>query len=89
MIKNNYSSILKELVYNKSKRELEKVIKEMEYRRWTQEAINCFNRGCVCSGCIIKNIMQTQCKMKQTVIELVKRHGVPQTNKIKGPVIGP
>jgi hypothetical protein len=47
------------------------------YMRWTQSAIECYNRGCVCKGCIYKEIMDTPCRMKSAVIELVRKFGIP------------
>lgn len=52
------------------------------YRRWTRDAINCYNRGCVCKGCILNDIMQGRCRMKQSVIELVRLIGIPPKHKV-------
>lgn len=49
-------------------------------RRWTEDAINCYKRGCVCSGCPIKNLISSKCFMKASVIELVKKIGIPKRN---------
>ena len=49
---------------------------------WTPTAIDCYNIGCRCSRCNLykiyfeKNVFK--CKMKETVIELVRKYGVPQ-----------
>ena len=46
--------------------------------KWTEEAINCYKRGCNCSICPIKNFITSQkCQMKRVVIELVKVYGAP------------
>ena len=53
-------------------------------RRWTDIAIDCYSRGCVCQGCFYKNFFKDspqKCQMKSTVLELVRIIGVPQTNK--------
>lgn len=48
------------------------------YIRWTQGAIECYRRGCVCNGCITGQILKSAtCRMKITVRELVKRFGPP------------
>ena len=54
-------------------------------RRWTDAAKQCFLRGCVCRGanltpriCENYEVLGDTCKMKATVIELVRRYGVPK-----------
>lgn len=47
-------------------------------RRWTTTAIECYKRGCNCQGCLMKKLIKSQkCKMKNTVIELVRILGAP------------
>ena len=51
-------------------------------RRWNNAAIYCYKRGCNCNGCqitdIIKNLESVKkCQMKATVLELVRRFGIP------------
>lgn len=46
-------------------------------RRWTLSAIDCYKIGCNCSRCTIPEIMETPCKMKYCVLELVKKFGKP------------
>lgn len=49
-------------------------------RRWTQTAIDCYKRGCVCSGCFYSNFFKDgpqRCQMKTTVLELVRSLGTP------------
>ena len=57
----------------------------MEVRRWTESAINCWKRGAVCEGCIYNNFFASQktCKMKSTIILLVKKFGPPPDEKEK------
>lgn len=58
-----------------------------KYRRWSPGAIDCYNRGCVCNGCLTGKIMEQRCRMKSAVIELVKTLGPPKiytTNFIPG-----
>ena len=49
----------------------------MNPRRWTEGAIACYKRGCNCSGCITREILETPCYMKAAVIELVRKLGAP------------
>ena len=48
---------------------------------WTQTAIDCFKLGCRCSKCHLYEIYfkdnTFKCKMKDTVIELVRKIGIP------------
>ena len=51
---------------------------------WTQTAIDCYSIGCRCSICDLYKIYFSKrnykCKMKDTVIELVRKLGVPEVN---------
>lgn len=51
---------------------------------WTDSAIFCYNRGCRCNGCYVKDIVETKCRMKSIVMELVRKYGVPAPEKEKG-----
>lgn len=44
---------------------------------WTRTAIECYERGCVCHKCPVQNILSQKCKMKVSVLELVKKFGKP------------
>ncbi|MDD3149290.1 MAG: hypothetical protein PHV68_00500 [Candidatus Gastranaerophilales bacterium] len=49
-------------------------------RRWTQTALECYKRGCVCSGCFYREFFaasRQRCHMKATVLELVRTIGTP------------
>lgn len=50
-------------------------------KNWTPTAIDCYKLGCVCSKCNLYKIYfqnnNIRCRMKDTVIELVRRLGVP------------
>lgn len=48
------------------------------YSRWTPGAIECYQRRGVCEGCLTGQIMEQRCRMKSTVIELVKLLGPPK-----------
>ena len=56
-----------------------------KYSRWTQQAIDCYLSGCNCSNCFIKKYFDKvttekyhpHCRMKSTVIALVKHLGKP------------
>lgn len=45
--------------------------------QWTQAAKECYDRGCVCEKCPIKDLIETHCFMKTSVIELVRKFGAP------------
>lgn len=46
-------------------------------RHWTQTARDCYERGCDCRGCLIKEQMENPCRMKAAVFELVRKFGAP------------
>lgn len=51
-------------------------------RRWTYTAVECYARGCVCTGCWYNDFFKPsnfKCRMKYTIIELVKCFGPPTT----------
>ncbi len=51
-------------------------------KNWTPTAIDCYKLGCRCSKCNLYKIYffrtNNTCKMKETVIELVRKQGVPK-----------
>ena len=71
-----------EILYNIRKKELEKMLNYMgksgSIQRWTPSAVECYQRGCICSNCPIKELIKSQkCQMKASVIELVRLYGIP------------
>ena len=50
-------------------------------KNWPPTAIDCYSIGCTCSKCNIYKIYfaksEGKCRMKDTVIELVRRLGIP------------
>ena len=54
---------------------------ETNSKNWTQTAIDCYSLGCNCSKCNIYKIYFSKsifkCKMKESVIELVRKLGIP------------
>ena len=53
-------------------------------RRWTNIAIDCYSRGCVCNGCFYHTFFKDspqRCQMKSTVLELVRVLGTPPNAK--------
>ena len=54
-----------------------------QVRRWTLTAAECYLNGCNCSTCPLPYILETKCLMKITVIELVRKFGAPDIEKIK------
>lgn len=51
---------------------------EQQLTRWTESAIDCYERGCICKGCLMTRILETRCLMKTTVIALVRKFGKPK-----------
>jgi hypothetical protein len=49
----------------------------VKYRRWTQGAVECYSRGCVCQGCELFEILGKNCKMKKSVLSLITDLGKP------------
>lgn len=51
-------------------------------KNWTPTAIDCYSIGCSCSKCNLYKIYflhsDGKCRMKDTVIELVRRLGAPK-----------
>ena len=44
-------------------------------RRWTNTALECYKRGCVCDGCFYRDFFNgssQKCQMKASVLELVR-----------------
>lgn len=39
---------------------------------WTPQAIDCYKRHCNCQGCFINEVIETPCKMKHVVSELIR-----------------
>ena len=49
-------------------------------RRWTPTALECYKRGCNCEGCFYRDFFSgssQKCKMKASVLELVRVIGTP------------
>lgn len=61
-------------------------------QRWTQSAIDCYQRGCICEGCPIYELIFKnrgyKCQMKAAVIESVRIFGAPPTTEEKGEING-
>lgn len=56
-------------------------------RRWTFGAIECYKRGCNCSGCFYKEFFKgttQKCRMRSSVIYLVRKFGKPEGVETKG-----
>ena len=55
---------------------------ETNSKNWTPTAVDCYALGCACSKCNIYRFyfLNTggRCKMKDTVIELVRKFGAPK-----------
>lgn len=49
---------------------------------WSDAAVSCYEIGCTCSWCgIVPGDMKKFCKMKDTVMELVRRYGKPERKR--------
>lgn len=51
------------------------------YSQWTESSKFCYRRGCNCQGCYVKDIIETQCFMKEAVLTLVKEFGAPPNDE--------
>lgn len=54
----------------------------MHVRHWTKTTAECYLRGCICKGCPIYELYfkeKNNCQMKYSVIEAVRKFGVPET----------
>lgn len=59
---------------------------EIYIHYWTHSSVECYNRGCNCMNCPIKNIMTSQqCRMKKMVMELVTHLGRPELTYKENP----
>ena len=57
-------------------------ISESQYcKHWTDLSRFCYQRGCNCEGCYIKDCLETHCFMKTAVFELVRKFGAPPERK--------
>ena len=55
-------------------------------RNWTPSAVDCYSIGCCCSKCNLYKLYfkgNSKCKMKETVIELVRKLGAPKEERIQ------
>lgn len=54
---------------------------EYQIKHWTQSAIDCYKRECVCEGCPVYELVfkpaKRKCMMKAAVIATVRKLGVP------------
>lgn len=51
------------------------------YYNWTEDAITCYKRHRICNGCEISELTSGKCKMKEAVIQLVRKFGIPKTER--------
>lgn len=62
--------------FNKQQKERYIPVQKNLTPEWSISAIACMLRHCVCSGCLMSDL-ESKCRMKKTVIELVKQYGRP------------
>lgn len=53
-------------------------VKKAVLRRWTQSAVECYYLGCDCSKCVYPKVISTPCQMRNIVIQLVRKFGIPK-----------
>lgn len=49
----------------------------IKHRRWSKAAKYCYERGAECCDCIY-DFIESDCKMRKTILELVKIFGKPK-----------
>lgn len=58
-----------------------------DIRRWNLTAVECYMRGCDCSGCPIYELYfkneKYSCRMKEAIVEMVRKFGKPTERFIK------
>ena len=60
------------------------LINEQVLRRWTDCAIECYLRSCVCENCFFNtSLKSTKCKLKAVVVMLVAKYGVPTKERLE------
>ena len=52
-------------------------LNEFTPENWTDSAIECYNRGCICENCDIGDLLSFKCELKKTVWKLLKTIGKP------------
>ncbi len=53
-------------------------------KHWSRQAKACYFNGCMCSRCLIPKNCKTlkgKCRIKNVVLELVKKFGAPKRNE--------
>ena len=59
-------------------RSIPKKNKIQKNKKWTQSSKDCYKRGCRCNGCIYQKLLSSPCRLKETVIDLVREFGAPE-----------
>lgn len=49
---------------------------------WTPAARECYERGCICDGCLMSWTLGKRCRMKEAVLYLVREFGAPKEESI-------
>ena len=59
-----------------------RVDKNKHDKLWTDSAVECYDIGCRCSKCNnVPEYFKEQCRMKYTVLQLVRLYGEPERGK--------
>ncbi|MDD3238241.1 MAG: hypothetical protein PHV37_09120 [Candidatus Gastranaerophilales bacterium] len=51
--------------------------------KWTSAAVQCYQIGCICKNCDMYEIIGDKCSMKDSVVELVKKIGIPGEDNVE------
>ena len=58
--------------------------KYIELPFWTEQAVECYERGCICNEeCSCFRILGRKCNMKACVLESVKTLGTPKQARVR------
>lgn len=55
---------------------------DIKRKEWTQSAVECYLRGCNCDNCTIKELLESPCIMKDSVISLIRSGFKPPVKRI-------
>ena len=56
---------------------------KFKVKKWTPSSAFCYSIRCNCSKCYLAEILETKCKMKAVVFELIRKFGIPDIEKIE------
>lgn len=68
---------------NKKDYKLKRYVTISKPKRWTQDALYCYERNSLCKGCKFKAILETPCRLKLVVGKLLVELGKPDVEEIE------